>query len=224
MRRSTSTLFVSACLAVACSSAKPSDGPGMTPHERDAAGKPDSASGSHDDAGRAQRDAGRATHDAEHAPRETGASDATTADARRDGAGDSAMRERDAMADGGGSCAYAGAPGDCISTTTCAGMANRTSFAGYCPGPADIECCVETPSTANNPATPAGYMLMQQSQVTSAMTAWAVMILDDPTTYPMFSTTTMAFGTLTVLARVEWHPPDFQNSAIHRGVTLYEPV
>jgi hypothetical protein len=27
-----------------------------------------------------------------------------------------------------------------------------------------------------------------------------------------------------VLARVEWHPPDFQNNAIHRGVTLYVPV
>jgi hypothetical protein len=26
-----------------------------------------------------------------------------------------------------------------------------------------------------------------------------------------------------VLARVEWHPPDFQNSVIHRGATLYVP-
>jgi hypothetical protein len=32
------------------------------------------------------------------------------------------------------------------------------------------------------------------------------------------------FGSLDVLARVEWHPPDFQNSVVHRGVTLYEPV
>jgi hypothetical protein len=40
----------------------------------------------------------------------------------------------------------------------------------------------------------------------------------------MFSQTTMAFGGATVLAIVEWHPPDFQNSAIHRGVTLYEQV
>ena len=56
------------------------------------------------------------------------------------------------------------------------------------------------------------------------MTTWAVMILNDPSDYPMFSTATMLFGTLTVLARVEWHPPDFQNSAIHRGVTLYEPT
>ena len=41
--------------------------------------------------------------------------------------------------------------------------------------------------------------------------------------YPMFSTTIQTFGTLMVLARVEWHPPDFQNSVVHRGVTLYEP-
>jgi hypothetical protein len=34
----------------------------------------------------------------------------------------------------------------------------------------------------------------------------------------------MAFGTLLVLALVEWHPPDFQNSAVHRGVTLFEPA
>jgi hypothetical protein len=27
-----------------------------------------------------------------------------------------------------------------------------------------------------------------------------------------------------VLARVEWHAPDFQNSAVHRGVTLYQPI
>jgi hypothetical protein len=63
---------------------------------------------------------------------------------------------------------------------------------------------------------------MTQSEVTTAMTSWAVMILGDPTDYPMFSTTMMTFGSLLVMARVEWHPPDFQNSAIHRGVTLYQ--
>jgi hypothetical protein len=63
---------------------------------------------------------------------------------------------------------------------------------------------------------------MQQADVTSAMTSWAVMILDDPTTYPMFSTTTQTFGALLVLARVEWHPPDVNNEAVHRGVTLYQ--
>ena len=81
-----------------------------------------------------------------------------------------------------------------------------------------------TPNVADNPPVPAGYELMAQAAVTAAMTAWAVSILDDPTTYPMFATTTMTFGSLTVLARVEWHPPDFHNSAVHRGVTLYEPI
>jgi archaellum component FlaG (FlaF/FlaG flagellin family) len=65
---------------------------------------------------------------------------------------------------------------------------------------------------------------MAQADVTAAMTSWAVSILNDPTDYPMFSTATQTFGTLTVLARVEWHPPDFQNSVVHRGVTLYEPI
>jgi hypothetical protein len=65
---------------------------------------------------------------------------------------------------------------------------------------------------------------MQQSQVTADMTTWAVAILNDPVTYPMFSTTTKTFGTVAVLARVEWHPPDFQNSVVHRGVTLYVPL
>jgi hypothetical protein len=121
-------------------------------------------------------------------------------------------------------CAYEGAPGTCIATTSCAAIANHSAFPGLCPGPADIQCCVETPSVANNPPTPAGYKLMMQADVTPGMTTWAVMTLDDPTDYPMFATTTMVFGTLTVLARVEWHPPDFQNMAIHRGVTLYEPI
>jgi hypothetical protein len=65
---------------------------------------------------------------------------------------------------------------------------------------------------------------MTQSQVTADMTSWAVAILHDPFTYPMWSTTTRTFGALLVLARVEWHPPDFQNSIIHRGVTLYVPL
>jgi len=69
-----------------------------------------------------------------------------------------------------------------------------------------------------------GWQLMQQSMVTTAMTNWAVMILQDPVTYPMWSTTMQTFGTQLVMARVEWHPPDFQNSAVHRGVTLYVPL
>jgi hypothetical protein len=124
---------------------------------------------------------------------------------------------------GSNACRWSGAPGTCITTSACATMPGYTSEPGSCPGPTTIPCCIVTPSVANNPPTPPGYKLMQQSMVTPEMTTWAVMILDDPLTYSMFSTTTMTFGAQPVLARVEWHPPDFNNSAVHRGVTLYIP-
>lgn len=126
--------------------------------------------------------------------------------------------------DAAGSCSVFGAPGACMTLGDCAALGDHTSYAGHCPGPADVQCCIRTPSVADNPPIPAGYKLMMQSEVTPAMTAWAVAILHDTATYPMFSTTTMPFGALTVLARVEWHPPDFQNDVVHRGVTLYEPM
>jgi GH25 family lysozyme M1 (1,4-beta-N-acetylmuramidase) len=75
-----------------------------------------------------------------------------------------------------------------------------------------------------NPPIPSGYGLMKQLAVTPAMTAWAVKILRDPRNSPMFSISTQAFNGLTVLARVEWHAPDFQNRSVHRGVTLYARV
>jgi hypothetical protein len=126
--------------------------------------------------------------------------------------------------DGGSDCQVFGAPGQCITVTACAATPDHTSYAGHCPGPADIECCIDTPDVADNPPVPAGWVLMQQSQVTAAMTSWAVAILNDPVTYPMFSTTTQTFGAQLVMARVEWHPPDFQNNVVHRGVTLYVPT
>ncbi len=122
------------------------------------------------------------------------------------------------------SCAASGAPGTCIAVAACNAMPDRTPFAGHCPGAADIQCCIQTPDPANDPPTPTGYQLMKQADVTPAMTTWAVAILHDPVAYPMFASTTMMFGALLVLARVEWHPPDFQNSVVHRGVTLYEPI
>jgi hypothetical protein len=163
-----------------------------------------------EDAGGARTDGGReaAGHDA--ARRETG----TSADVEVDALGGEAAAA---------SCSVDGEPGTCISTTACAALPAYESTPGYCPGPEDIECCRLIPNVADNPPTPAGYELMPQSAVTPAMTTWAVDILDDPTTYPLFSTATQEFGSLDVLARVEWHPPDFQNSAVHRGVTLYEP-
>ena len=80
------------------------------------------------------------------------------------------------------------------------------------------------PSVAQNPPIPTGWELEPQSQITSEMTDWAVMILNDSVTYPMFSTTMKTFGTSTVLARVEWVPPTLQNNVVHRGVVLYEPI
>ncbi|HKO51990.1 MAG TPA: GH25 family lysozyme [Polyangiaceae bacterium] len=72
-----------------------------------------------------------------------------------------------------------------------------------------------------NPPIPPGYNLMKQLAVTPSMAAWAMKILRDPKKFPIFATTLQAFNGVTVLARVEWHSPDFQNHAVHRGVTLY---
>jgi len=125
----------------------------------------------------------------------------------------------------GTACATpSGESGACFATADCAALSDHTSVAGVCAGPANIQCCVITPSVANNPPPPLGYKLMAQADVTPDMTTWAVAILHDPVTYPMYSSATMMFGSLPVLARVEWHPPDFQNSVVHRGVTLYEPA
>ncbi len=147
-----------------------------------------------------------------------------TAGAGAGGAGTGGAGAGGAGAGGGyGSCSVDGDPGECIDTSVCASMSGYSSTPGYCPGPDNIECCAPTPNVADNPPVPAGWVLMQQSDVTPDMTTWAVMILDDPKGDPMFSSTIMVFGSLMVLARVEWHPPDFQNMVVHRGVTLYEP-
>ena len=81
------------------------------------------------------------------------------------------------------------------------------------------------PERHAEPSDPHGFEAPEpQSQIASEMTDWAVMILNDPVTYPMFSTTMKTFGAATVLARVEWVPPNFQNNVVHRGVVLYEPI
>jgi hypothetical protein len=126
--------------------------------------------------------------------------------------------------DAGAACSVSGAPGQCIDIADCAALGHHTAFPGHCPGPADVQCCVVTPDVSDNPPVPTGYRPLMQSEVTPDMTAWAVAILNDSSTYPMFATATMTFGALTVLARVEWHPPDFQNGEVHRGVTLYTPL
>ena len=147
------------------------------------------------------------------------------AGANDDGAATSSDGGGATSSDGGasGACSVFGAPGECLTTTACSALGDHTPYAGHCSGPASIECCIKTPSTSDNPPVPAGYKLMRQAQVTPAMTTWAVAILNDPATYPMFATATMTFGAQLVLARVEWHAPDFQNNVVHRGVTLYVP-
>jgi hypothetical protein len=114
-----------------------------------------------------------------------------------------------------------GVDGECMSVAACTDLGDHTSVSGYCPGADDVQCCTKSPNVADNPAVPDGWHLVHQSDVTADMTDWAVDILHDGTTFPMFSTTTRTFDALDVLARVEWHPPDFQNSVVHRGVTLY---
>jgi len=121
-------------------------------------------------------------------------------------------------------CEYGGAPGTCMSASACGAIADHTAEPSTLCTAAGQSCCIDAPDTADNPPTPSGWKLMTSPMVTPAMTSWAVMILHDPVCYPMWSTTTRTFGTQLVLARVEWHPPDFQNSVIHRGVTLYVPA
>src|SRR5262245_16896232 len=60
-------------------------------------------------------------------------------------------------------CAPFGAPGRCITTAACAALGDHTSYPGYCPGPADVQCCIVTPSVNDNPPTPTGYRLMAQA-------------------------------------------------------------
>jgi hypothetical protein len=78
---------------------------------------------------------------------------------------------------------------------------------------------------AANPPVPDGWTLMKQSDVTPAMTAFAVALLHD-SNLEMFDQVVRTFTAARrkVLARIEWHPPDFQNGVVHRGVTLYESV
>ena len=127
-------------------------------------------------------------------------------------------------------CNVDGNLGQCMDAITCSSLPSFTPIKGYCPLlPAQIQCCVLTPTLASNPPLPAAWSLMQQASVTSEMTQFAVDLLHDPQDYPMFSQLVQFFkinGTtiLPVLGRVEWHPPDFNNESVHRGVTLYQPT
>lgn len=128
----------------------------------------------------------------------------------------------DAPADASNACrsTSAGAAGECVEPAACTGA--HVGVAGSCTS-ATVTCCIDTPSVALNPPIPTGWKYMTNAMVTPAMTTWAVMILHDPVMYPMFATTQQTFGAQLVMARVEWHPPDFQNSVVHRGVSLFVP-
>lgn len=69
---------------------------------------------------------------------------------------------------------------------------------------------------------PAGWVQVKDATVSPEMAAWAADIVKHRKTYPMCSSTLQTFGEKTILARVEWHPPDFNVDSVHRGVTLYE--
>jgi N-acetylmuramoyl-L-alanine amidase len=78
---------------------------------------------------------------------------------------------------------------------------------------------------ANNPPAPAGAKAWTKA-VLPEMTNWAKALLNDATSYPMFSETRRQFGDDWVLARVEWHGWTFRDgvkiTGKFRGVTLYE--
>jgi len=123
-------------------------------------------------------------------------------------------------------CSVNGNPGLCVNTTLCNNAPSFVSFGGLCPNePVDVECCVLQPSVSGNPPVPTGWAYMKQSVVTPAMTDWAVAILRDPVTFPRFVTVLRSFPEIgAVMARVEWHPKDFLNEKIHRGVSLFLPT
>jgi hypothetical protein len=138
-------------------------------------------------------------------------------------ASDDADAASDADADAGTRCLVPtnGATGQCTSSAACSSLPGYEANSDVCAGAADT-CCTKTPSVADNPLPPAGWVLMPQASVTPDMTTWAVSIVNDPASYPIFATAMRTFGSVVVMAVVEWHPPDFQNNAVHRGVTLYE--
>lgn len=78
-----------------------------------------------------------------------------------------------------------------------------------------------------NPPPPSGCRLLAQSEVTSAISAWATDILKGP--LALFDAVDGVFtvGNRTGTPLVAWlnvHPPDFQNHVRHRGVTVFEQV
>jgi hypothetical protein len=71
-----------------------------------------------------------------------------------------------------------------------------------------------------NPPFPPNTTLLANSVVTPAMSQWAVQVLHDASV-PLFGTVARTIDGIALVARKEWHPPDFQNHVWHTGVTLY---
>lgn len=109
-----------------------------------------------------------------------------------------------------------------LAATGCGGAARERAAPAVVVPSVRAESCRRKPDVAANPPVPAGWVQVKDSAVTPAMTAWATEIVKNRKAYPMCSSTTQTFGAATILARVEWHPPDFNVATVHRGVTLYE--
>ena len=122
-----------------------------------------------------------------------------------------------------GGCEVSGAPGACISTTDCAAMASHTSYAGLLSRPR-VDRMLHRHTEHQQLFAAALRLGALHGQGVGGHDGVGGDDLNDPTHYPMFSTTTKTFGAQLLLARVEWHPPDFQNGIVHRGVTLYQQV
>jgi hypothetical protein len=54
---------------------------------------------------------------------------------------------------GGVACNVHGVAGTCLDTAACATMAGYVSTPGYCPGPANIECCTSTGASSSSSST-----------------------------------------------------------------------
>lgn len=115
-----------------------------------------------------------------------------------------------------------GVYGSCMDNDACMSLGGHVATPGVCGDSPSIGCCTEEPHLEVNP--PAGWVNLPQPHVTAEMTAWALALVNAPTAHPMGSSTRQRFGERDVLARIEWHPPSAEHDAMHRGVSLYEPV
>jgi len=138
--RSSSSLLLAALVLVGCSASPVDGGDASSTHDAgllsDAESFLDAAvgkdGGSALDAEANPEDAAAVTPDASPSGSDVGAS---THDA---GSGVDAGQT---VPDAGAGCSVLGLPGDCMTTSACSAIADHASTAGYCAGPADVQCC-----------------------------------------------------------------------------------